>query len=400
MKSREGASRLLFYDKPHQMEPLLPSASRKLEDAAVNVVRAASALGSKLHPITQSALAELLRNMNSYYSNRIEGHEMHPLQIERALHRDFDSDPALRALQLESVAHVSVQRRIEERLKAEPTLNCCTPEFLCWIHEQFYKEMPRKFRYVRDKDGTRRPFKPGMLRDRNVEVGLHVPPERAAVSLFLKRFCEFYDPGKLNQLDSVLAAAAAHHRLAWIHPFIDGNGRVTRLFTDAYLRAARLDAHGLWTISRGFARRRNEYFSALQAADSPRRGDLDGRGNLSAKALGDFCFFFLETALDQIEFMTRLLELDQLETHIGVYLAREGLGAEPTLLLISLFSRGAIARGDAGKLMGLPPSTARLRVNALLQRGLLTSMTPKGPLRLAFPVRAAASYFPLLFPEC
>ncbi|MGI4742086.1 MAG: Fic family protein [Janthinobacterium lividum] len=54
-----------------------------------------------------------------------------------------------------------------------------------------------------------------------------------------------------NRLARIVAIGAAHHRLAWLHPFLDGNGRVMRLFSDAAFLAEGLDAGGLWSMSRG-----------------------------------------------------------------------------------------------------------------------------------------------------
>src|SRR5258708_35115042 len=110
-------------------------------------------------------------------------------------------------------------------------------------------------------------------------------PSIKKLGQFLKRFAEFYGPLVTSEPGSVVAASAAHHRLAWIHPFLDGNGRVVRLFTDAYLHQVGVNGHGLWTVTRGFARQRERYLAALADADHPRRGDLDGRGNLSEQSL-------------------------------------------------------------------------------------------------------------------
>jgi Fic family protein len=101
------------------MEPLFP-AEGELNDLAVELIGKASALGSSIHPITRHGLTELVEVMNSYYSNLIEGNTTHPIDIERALKEDYSTEPAKRALQLESAAHVKVQGLIDERLKSEP----------------------------------------------------------------------------------------------------------------------------------------------------------------------------------------------------------------------------------------------------------------------------------------
>lgn len=298
------------------MEPLLPSAE-KLVDPAMALVRAANELGGQLHPTSRESVADLLRTINTYHSNLIEGHNTRPRDIERALAGHLSGSPERRALQLEARAHVEVQRLIEERLSAEPAPRVTDTEFLLFVHREFYERMPEEWRKVRDADGKReRTVVPGMLREEEVDVGRHLPPPAAAVPRFLERFSQAYDPGRLKGLDQVIAIAASHHRLLWIHPFLDGNGRVARLFTDAYLRRAGLGGHGLWTASRGLARHRPRYFEALAAADAERRNDYDGRGARSQAALGAFCEFFLGVCLDQVQFMIGLLDLDGLVARI------------------------------------------------------------------------------------
>src|SRR4051812_35808265 len=281
---------LQVYESPSAMEPMFPENSPELEELAIELLRSASMLGSYLHPLTRVGVAALVRSMNSYYSNLIEGHATHPLEIERALQKDFSIDPAQRALQLESAAHIEVQTLLKERLASQPSI--CSPEFLCWVHKEFYLRLPEPFRKVKTKSGREDIVQPGEFRKCEVEVGRHIAPSSATLEQFLSRFQSVYEPTGLSPIQRIIAAAASHHRLAWIHPFLDGNGRVTRLFTDAYFSKIDLASHGLWTAARGLARRRDEYLAALSAADAKRWNDYDGRGNLSMKALVEFCRFF------------------------------------------------------------------------------------------------------------
>jgi Fic family protein len=386
------------------MEPLMPSIdAASLKGLAIAAIRESAALGGALHPRTQRSVAFLLRKMNSYYSNLIEGHNTHPADIDRALAHDYAAEPAKRALQVESAAHVEVQSLMEARLSVEPSLGVCDVEFLRWIHTEFYRRMPEEFHWVDRGDGQRDRVVPGLLRSTGVKVGRHLAPVASSLPSFLSRFAEEYAPERFDDAERVIAATASHHRLLWIHPFLDGNGRVARLFTHAYLSRAKIDGHGLWAISRGLARSRDAYLAALEDADEPRRGDLDGRGSLSAAGLARFSTFFLETVLDQIRFMRGLLETDALEARIvgfGELAAGRGeLRREAAFVLRDAMLRGEIARGEAARITGLGKRSAQALVAELLQRGLLESDSVKGPLHLGLPASVVPYYFPRLYPE-
>lgn len=393
-----------LYANPAALEPLFPmDRGGELREMAGALLRKSAQLGGALHPVTRRSVAELLRAMNSYYSNLIEGHNTHPLAIEKALRNDYSSDPALRALQLESKAHIEVQALIEQRLAAHPETEVCSSEFLCWIHREFYERLPEEFRFVEMIGGGKNRVSPGELRQGEVKVGRHIPPTFASVPAFLARFGEGYRPETLDPLQRIIAVAASHHRLAWIHPFLDGNGRVTRLFTHAFFMRTQTDGHHLWAISRGLARRRDDYLAALANADAQRRNDLDGRGNLSDEELARFCRFFLSTAIDQVDFMSTLLDLDFLKERILIFaeqwVARTRADESIPRFLGDVLLHGEVSRGDAARILHKPERTARRLLSALLKEGLLVTDAPGAPVRLGFPASIVGYYFPRLYPD-
>lgn len=392
------------YDAVHHMDTLFPALSRSFSELVWNLARSSAAIGGQLHPITRGGVATLLRNMNSYYSNLIEDHNTHPADIERALRHDYVQDPGRRALQIESAAHIEVQSLIDVRLRQEPNLDVCDPQFLSWIHAEFYQRMPDEFMRI-DFNGQTYKVLPGAFRDVEVAVGRHLAPTHTAVAPLLRRFAEAYRIESLSPEKQVLAAAASHHRLLWIHPFLDGNGRVARLFTHAYMSRIGLDGHGLWSVVRGLARRRDQYRAALAHADSSRQGDYDGRGNLSERGLSEFCAFFLGTALDQTAFMGELLNMDGLLARIEDFISRlAGRGETRSAayyLIREALLRGEYARGEAARITGLSERSARTLLGELLSPGLglLQSDSPKGRVRMGFPIHAVGYYFPRLYPE-
>lgn len=384
------------------MEPLLIAEGSRhrgpLTDLAMELAGRASGFRRSLPAGVSTALADLVRAMNCYYSNLIEGHDTHPIDIERALNGDYSSDARKRDLQLEAKAHITVQQWIDAGgLKGRPS----TVEGICETHRRFGELLPEDLLWVEEADtGERRKVIPGELRDRDVKVGQHVAISPGAIPRFLNHLERTFS--RLGKTDAFLAAAAGHHRLLWIHPFLDGNGRVARLMSHAMLLET-LDTGGVWSIARGLARNVSAYKGHLASCDLPRRNDIDGRGNLSEEALADFTRFFLELCIDQVSFMENLVQPDRLRARILRWAEEEArLGKLPLKagnVLEAVLYRGEVARGDVAALLGTTPRHARRVVAPLLQSGALLSDSPRAPLRLSFSTTLASRWMPGLFPD-
>jgi Fic family protein len=336
--------------------------------------------------------------MNCYYSNLIEGHDTHPIDIERALNNDYSNDRRKRDLQLEAKAHITVQQWIDTGGLRDRSVSLAGIEE---IHYRFCTLLPDDLLWIQNPDtGERLKVTPGQLRDRDVRIGQHIPISPGAVPRFLAHFENVYS--RLGRTEKILSAAAAHHRLLWIHPFLDGNGRVARLVSHAALLET-LDTGGMWSVARGLARNVAAYKSHLANCDQPRRNDLDGRGNLSEEALIAFTRFFLELCIDQVNFMEELVQPDRLRTRILIWAEEEiRLGHLPPKsgsILEAVLYRGELPRGDAGTIVVTGERQARRIVSALIDRTVLRSESPRAPLRLAFPAALASRWMPGLFPE-
>jgi len=384
------------------MEPLLIGDSSRhradLTDLALELAQRSAGFRRSLPDSLLASLAGLVRSMNCYYSNLIEGHDTHPIDIERALKGEYSKDAKKRDLQLEAKAHITVQHWIDDGgLKGRAV----TADAIREIHRRFCEHLPADLLWVedpatKDKIGVI----PGELRHRDVAVGLHIPVSPGAMPRFLHRFEAVYS--RLGKTETILATAAAHHRLAWIHPFLDGNGRVARLMSHATLLEA-LDTGAVWSVARGLARNIEAYKAHLAACDQTRRHDLDGRGHLSEENLAEFTRFFLTTCLDQVAFMEGLMQPDQLRTRILLWTEEEirldRLPPKSGSVLEAVLYRGELPRGDAAAIVGTGERQARRIVSALIERGVLLSDSTRAPLRLAFPATLAARWMPGLFPE-
>jgi Fic family protein len=384
------------------MEPLVLSADSRhrgvLTDLALDLASRSTGFSKSLPPGVHAALAELVRSMNCYYSNLIEGHDTHPIDIERALKDDYNADPKKRNLQLEAKAHIAVQRWIDDGAVRGRAM---TKEALCDIHRRFCGLLPDDLLWAVDPATKERiRVVPGALRERDVKVGRHVPVSPGAVPRFLARFEQVYT--SLGKTESILAGAAAHHRFAWIHPFLDGNGRVARLMSHASLLEL-LETGAVWSVARGLARSVDSYKQHLAACDRTRRNDLDGRGNLSEEALAEFTHYFLKTCLDQVTFMEGLMQPGRLRARVLQWADEEvrvdGLPSQAGKVLEAILYRGELARADLPELLGVAERQTRRITAPLFDYGVVTSESTRAPLRLAFPAALAARWMPGLFPE-
>ena len=376
-----------------------------LLEKASDLIREAASLGASAAPGAAVQLRELLRSMNSYYTNRIEGEHTRPSDIERALLKDFSKESDVARRQRLAVSHIQTEiaceRLIQAKLDSGETVIpwLYSTQALVWLHLQLFGGLtPEDLTLA---DGSL--LTPGQVRTRGVAVGIHEAPNAEALPSFLSRWEEVYGHSRRGEA-SIVALAAAHHRLAWVHPFLDGNGRVARLHTHLALHAQGL-TNGLWSPLRGFARSEEKYRGMLKAADEHRRGDLDGRGNLTEAGLIDWISYTLETCIDQVRFMRKLLDVGSMRERIQAALIfdeskKTGVRKEAALALHYLFSTNSeLGRAAFKQMTGLGERVATDLISSLLKNGYLATDSAYGALRFAIPRSALRFYFPDLWPE-
>ena len=383
------------------MEPMRISEHSRhrgtLTELMVELVGNSASFRRSLPEGILAALANLVRAMNCYYSNLIEGHNTHPIDIERALKDKYSTNEKKRNLQIEAKAHIAVQQWIDENQPREGTT---TTSNIREIHRRFGELLPEELLRVGDPDtGEKIRVVPGELRRRDVKIGQHIPVSPGALPRFLRRFEDMYS--SLGKAETILAAAAAHYRLVWIHPFLDGNGRVARLLSHGMLQSA-LDAGGVWSIARGLARNVDSYRGHLANCDTTRRNDLDGRGHPSEEELAAFTRFFLETCLDQVRFMETLVQPNRLRHRILAWAEEEthanGLPPKAGNIIEAVLYRGELPRKDIAGIIDASDRHARRVAAALTERGILVPGSTRASLRLAFPAELAYRWMPGLFP--
>lgn len=399
-----------------EMEPILPMDSEliPLLEQASDLRTACTVLLSHVGLESRIALAKILRAMNSYYTNKIEGQHTYPADLESALHSHFSADSDIKKRQVLALAHMEVERELEAIAKHNNWESLFSESWICQIHERLYSKLDRDSLIILDRAGKARGIMtPGGLRTSNVKVGDHDAPAHGDVHPLLTHFHDRYGKTQYRDTTKIVLAASSLHRLSWIHPFPDGNGRVSRLHNHILLGQMGL-TEGLWSPMRGLARRQQQYYGALHQADLPKRNATDGRGALSSKGLTDFIQFWLDTCLDQVQFMGTLLSLQQMEvryTSLSLqFLHDYGKGPvlhhrsklRPELLgraLHSLFKAGRMDRGSFKAMLDTSDRTATRVLSKLQEQRLVIAHSRSGPLEPGFPLHSFRFLFPGLWPE-
>ncbi|MCD4668724.1 MAG: Fic family protein [Sulfurimonas sp.] len=371
------------------------------------LLEAAKLEGSHTPEILQ-AVKNLLYTVNSYYSNKIESEGTHIIDIERAMQQDYSKDIKKRNLQILSLTYIEVQKECEKYFKNNPSASAYDKEFILGIHKSFYsKEGMEPFLDI-SHDGMQESIIPGKIRERDVKVGNHVAPSADKLDSMMNEFEHLYNKS-LTSSDGVklIHILASHHRLMWIHPFLDGNGRTARLALDGAFASMKMSGYGLWNISRGLARNSTAYKDNLSYADMLRQGERDGRGALSSQALAQYVEFMLDTALDQVAYMNKHLKLKALTSKIELYVQRandglldiEPLPKHSEKIFKYLLLSGECSRGKIPEIIGMKERTASRVTSELLKRNFIESDTKAGAIRLKIGASMASYLFPMLVPE-
>lgn len=142
---------------------------------------------------------------------------------------------------------------------------------------------------------------PGDLRPINVGIqgSSHIPPDKVKVQDYFEELITFVNTSTSPQND-LLVTALSHHRMAWIHPFDNGNGRLIRMFTYALLIKQGFKVHNgrILNPTAIFCMDRNQYYKNLGLADT---GEKE-------KVL-EWCLYVLGGLKEEIEKIDKLLDL-------------------------------------------------------------------------------------------
>ena len=381
------------------IEPLLFDGEipRRLADLVSQLQQEVSWLERELPIGASRQIADLARNAGGFFASLTDGRDPCLDALEEPLSAEKPADARVTWAE-KAQAETSVLRAIDEAHAAGTLASPTSLAFLTWAHRSFYQNLDPERRGSQDSFG----MMPGRLREQageGGEPGWQVPRASERVGIFLAHFERRFAAAERWPSARIIAVAAAHHRLNLIRPFPYGNGRVSRLMSHAMVLRAGIGGGGLWSLSRGLARSRGDYHRMMRHAGSLRTGDRDGRGQLSAKALTAFSEWMLSVMLEEVRFARASFALDGLEPRYRRLLRALDYDDKAQDLAGAILRFGQIDRGDACVVLKTSERTARNALSRLVQGGFLTSTTPKGPVRIAFPIEHRHQLFPQLFTE-
>jgi Fic family protein len=363
------------------LDPVLP------ENLPASIINSADMLQRKIEflagcmaPETSARVTGLLRLTNSYYSNLIEGHYSTTVDLQHAQNAPWRDRKQLTDLAVQHVEAQAVLERAIRRCQSNDFAVMFDPKLLEQIHYRLFRHVPPESLLL--GDGWQ--MEPGRLRSKEREqviVGKHQAPAPAVVRSMLQHLQIHFGCIEDPRL-RLIAVLANHHRTAFVHPFLDGNGRVTRMLTHLQLCHLNLRPE-LWSLSRGLARRHQDYYLYLSLADSPRQGGMDGHGQLSQRHYFGFIEFMLEVCHDQVNYMTEALNTVTLRERLtrvfqyNTQLRCRGVRPATASAVLALITLGSMPRSEFKAFTGLNPRQASDELTALVNLGVVLSKSPK-----------------------
>lgn len=292
------------------------------------------------HPIV-GKIIELEKMRGEHIST-----EVHP-QLFKQLNRVFHTIESLSSARIEG-NHTTladyVQDKLEKKTRSQTHKEIANIETCLQYIERCFNNDPeteinsyfiKSLHSLLTKDLTEEGSRtPGAYRTCDVSIiqSKHTPPSGIFVSELMEELITFINEEEIPQ-NILLKIAIAHHRFVWIHPFDNGNGRMSRLLTYAMLKKFGFDKVILLNPAAVFCDNREDYFKYLEKADT---GTEEG--------LLEWCQFVLDGLLIELSKIQKLLNKDFLIQKIIIpaidYAAKHNLidADQVTVLKLSLSS--------------------------------------------------------------
>ncbi|MBV1880776.1 MAG: Fic family protein [Pseudomonadales bacterium] len=298
---------------------------------------------------TDAALAKLelsARELSSYASTSIEGNPLPLTDVKRLLKTSKES---IRDTEREVLNYNGALQTLFKSVRQNHfILNVKTLEQVQGQVVEGLMDNPSHCGALR-KD-------PVIIRNpRKIDEIVFIPPDAKDVRQMTKSLMGFVN-GNIGKIDPVILAGIFHRQNVIIHPFIDGNGRTTRLLTTAVLGKAGLDLFEIFSFEDYYNRNVTRYFRMVGL-----EGDYyDLKESIDFSA---WLEYFAEGILDELRRVIKILP-EQLR-------AKPRLELHHQQILDYIHERGSITQREYGDISDRSLASRKLDFEKLIQLNLI-----------------------------
>ena len=217
---------------------------------------------TEITPEAKRKLQSLYLSMGAQGSVAIEGSSLTVEEVQELAEGRQSGQPAHRDIEQEAENVLEALRLVTQ--DSESPKMPLTTEFICDMHKLIYRDLPKGEDVV-----------PGETRTRGVKVGNYFAPPAEFCRPLLDEFCEWFEStsdgtsAALASMDAakfaqtLMRAIFAHLFLLLIHPFGDGNGRLSRVIEVKILTEGNIPAMSSHLFSNHYNQTRSRYYELL-----------------------------------------------------------------------------------------------------------------------------------------
>lgn len=290
-------------------------------------------------------LEKTARAVSTYASTSIEGNPLPLTEVKKIL----KSKPTyIRDSEREVLNYNQALQKLNKELeegKIKLSLN-----LILQIQKQITEGLLPRFESGRLRE------KPVVVNDPQTRKVIYLPPDAKDVRILFTDLIAFVNSTR-NEIDPLILAGIFHKQMVIIHPFMDGNGRTTRLTTKMLLAEMGLNTFNLFSFENYYNKNVTKYFQTV--------GEFGNYYELVDKIdLTSWLEYFTEGIIDE------LLRVQKLLPEVGIS-PETKLEHYHLKILEFIREKGFIANRDYAKLVDRAKATRALDFRKLISLGLI-----------------------------
>ena len=291
-------------------------------------------------------LEKVARAVSTYASISIEGNPLPLTEVKRIL----KSKPAhIRDSEREVLNYNQALQDLNSKLGEDRVR--LSLDLILKIQKQITEGLLPKFESGKLRE------KPVVVNDPRTKKVIYLPPDAKDVRTLIEGLIEFINSNR-NEIDSLILAGIFHKQVVIIHPFMDGNGRTTRLATKILLAEMGLNTFNLFSFENYYNKNVTRYFQTV--------GEFGNYYDLVDKVdFTSWLEYFTEGIIDE------LLRVQKLLPEFGMS-PETKLESYHLKILEFIKEKGFISDRDYVKLVDRAKATRALDFRKLIDLGLIS----------------------------